>query len=264
MCARPEGQHTRGKTAGNRLRRVDTYVGLAIPQTLRGGAPLAVDLGFGARPWTTLELAERWRRTNPELRVLGVEIDPQRVADALPSADPPAVDFRVGGFDLANTLGTERARIVRCMNVLRQYDEAEVERALALIAEGIEPGGVLLEGTSDPTGRLTVFDVYRRGADGLVHETLVFATNYREYISPAEFRTRAPKRLIHRMLDETPARFFADWERAALTARASFEPGTSQHWAEAARLLAGLGGWPIDLRRRVLERGFLAVRSELR
>ncbi|HET6351053.1 MAG TPA: class I SAM-dependent methyltransferase, partial [Coriobacteriia bacterium] len=201
---------------------------------------------------------------NPQLRVLGLEIDPERVAEARASADPPAVDFALGGFDLVNALGAERARVVRCMNVLRQYDEAAVEHALALIAEGIEPGGVLLEGTSDPTGRLTVFDVWRRDTTGLTHEALVFATNFREYVSPAEFRTRAPKRLIHRMLDETPARFFADWERAALMARASFSAGTAQHWAESARLLAESDAWPVDLRRRVLERGFLALRSELR
>ncbi|HET6351304.1 MAG TPA: hypothetical protein VFG89_04125, partial [Coriobacteriia bacterium] len=82
---------------------------LAMPGSLRGGSPLVVDLGFGAKPWTTLELAQRWRRVNPQLRVLGLEIDPERVAEARASADPPAVDFALGGFDLVNALGAERA-----------------------------------------------------------------------------------------------------------------------------------------------------------
>lgn len=274
---RPQGQPTRGKTAVNRLRRIDVFVALAMPSVLRGGSPLAVDLGFGARPWTAIELAERWGRVNPGLRVLGIEIDPERVAQAMPYADPPRLDFALGGFDLATVLGTERARIVRCMNVLRQYDEHEVERALALIAQGLEPGGVLVEGTSNPAGRIAVFDIYRRGSEraasrmsesanattALEHEALVFATNFRAAHEPGEFRTIAPKRLIHRMRDETPERFFAEWDRAAATARAVAEPGTARHWAETARLLRE-AGWPVDPRARLLERGFLVLRDDLR
>lgn len=219
---RPHGQPTRGKTAGNRLRRVDVYTVLAMPGLLRGGSPLAIDLGFGARPWTTLELADRWRRVNPELRVLGVEIDPDRVTEALPHAMPPSVDFVRGGFDLASVLGSERARVVRCLNVLRQYDETAVAGALASVATALEPGGAVIEGTSNPSGRIVAFDVYRAGGDvapALRHDALVFATNFRTPTEPAEFRTIAPKRLIHRMFDETPARFFSDWERAWVAAR---------------------------------------------
>lgn len=266
MCSRrsrPEGQPTRGKTALNRLRRIDVFVALAAPAVLRGGSPLVVDLGFGARAWTTLELAHRWRRINPAARVLGVEIDRDRVEEALPYADPPAVDFAVGGFDLASVLGAEKARVVRCMNVLRQYDETEVERALALIAEAIEPGGLLVEGTTNPTGRMVAFDTYRRTSEGIVHEALVFGTNFREATEPAEFRTIAPKRLIHRMLDDAPSRFFSDWERSAHAARGVASPGTPKHWAETARLLRDRD-WPLDPRRRLLDRGFLALRSDLR
>lgn len=261
-ATRPEGRPTRGKTALNRLRRSDTYVALALPGVLRGGEPLAVDLGFGAQPWTTLELAERWRRLNPSLRVLGIEIDPERVENARPYAHPPAVDFKLGGFDLAATLGGDRARVVRCLNVLRQYDEAEVARALALIVDGIEPGGLLVEGTSSPTGRMIVFDIYRKETGGLEHELLVFGTNFRSPIEPAEFRTIAPKRLIHRMLDDTPSRFFTDWERSAFAARSIAEQGTPRHWVESARLLRERG-WPVDMRPRLLERGFLGVASDL-
>ena len=276
--SRPEGQPTRGKTAVNRLRRVDVFVALAMVSVLRGDSPLAVDLGFGERPWTTLELAERWRRVNPGLRVLGIEIDPVRVEAALPFADPPRVGFARGGFDVASVTGPGMVRVVRCLNVLRQYEEAGVDAALARIAEAIEVGGALIEGTSNPTGRIVVFDVYRKRlpqpagdtAPGIVgaprgalaHEALVFATNFRAPTDTDEFRTIAPKRLIHRMLDETPSRFFEDWERASVAARALGEPGTARHWAEAARLLGGKG-WPVDRRKRLLERGFLVLRGDL-
>src|SRR5262245_34311453 len=93
------GQATRGKTALNRLRQVDTYVALAYPGTLRGGTPLVIDVGFGAYPWTTLEMRERWLNINRDLHVLGVEIDPERVEAAQPYANAPAVAFKLGGFN---------------------------------------------------------------------------------------------------------------------------------------------------------------------
>src|SRR5258708_15518968 len=120
---KPLGQPTRGKTALNRLRQVDIYVALAFSGILRGGSPLVIDVGFGAYPWTTLEMRERWLPMNPDLRVLGVEIDPERVEAALTYANPPAVDFKLGGFNLADVLGSQRARLIRCYNVLRQYEE---------------------------------------------------------------------------------------------------------------------------------------------
>ncbi|MCB0084999.1 MAG: hypothetical protein KDE47_28860, partial [Caldilineaceae bacterium] len=95
---RPQGQETRGKTARNRLRRVDNFVMMYDPALLRRAAgdyahSLFVDLGYGAEPFTTLESAARFRRLNPTLPVLGVEIDAERVATARPYADDHT-DFR--------------------------------------------------------------------------------------------------------------------------------------------------------------------------
>jgi hypothetical protein len=50
------------------------YVALVHGRVLLGGTPLIVDVGFGAYPWTTLEMRQRWRRLNPRVHVLGVEI----------------------------------------------------------------------------------------------------------------------------------------------------------------------------------------------
>ena len=44
--------------------------------------PLAVDLGYGRLPVTTLELAARLRTIRPDVRVIGLEIDPSRVESA--------------------------------------------------------------------------------------------------------------------------------------------------------------------------------------
>ena len=67
--ARALGIPTRGTTAPNRLRRVDRWLLWALAPRLRGTsadpAPLVVDLGFGATPVTTVELARRLRRRYP-------------------------------------------------------------------------------------------------------------------------------------------------------------------------------------------------------
>jgi len=100
VSKRPEGQPTRGKTASNRLRRVDNFVLLYEPSLLSRTDglfvdSLFVDLGYGFDARTTLESALRFRRANPSLKILGVEIDKERVDAALPYADDTTF-FRLG------------------------------------------------------------------------------------------------------------------------------------------------------------------------
>ena len=156
-----------------------------------------VDLGYGAEPFTTLEMAQRLRALNPRLPVLGVEIDPDRVAAALPHADD-LTHFRRGGFNLPLARHPdgrpEMARVIRAFNVLRQYDEAAVAGAYAELAHGVLPGGLLVEGTSDPLGRIWVANVLRRAAAPVWEaEALVFSTNFRSGFEPAMFQAVLPK-----------------------------------------------------------------------
>ncbi|MDQ1653021.1 MAG: hypothetical protein QOI35_2221, partial [Cryptosporangiaceae bacterium] len=83
--ARALGLPTRGTTAPNRLRRVDRWLAgdAAVTRLLRRAAdPLVVDLGYGASPVTTVELARWLSRVRADVRVLGLELDPERVAYA--------------------------------------------------------------------------------------------------------------------------------------------------------------------------------------
>jgi hypothetical protein len=258
---RPLGQPTRGKTALNRLRQVDVYIALAYPAVLSSGDPLVIDVGYGAYPWTTLEMRDRWLPVNPRLRVLGIEIDADRVAAALPYADPPSIDFRLGGFNVHNLIGSARARLIRAYNVLRQYDESEVSAALDALGAGLEQGGLLIEGTSTPTGHLVAFDVYQKTELTVEHREIVFGTNFRAALDPEDFQTILPKRLIHHMLDEQPQQFFACWRQSVTVARGRGQTQRRQVWIAAARLLVEQFGYPIDVRRRILSRGYLAVRS---
>jgi hypothetical protein len=187
----PVGRVTRGTTGTNRLRRVDRY--LAASPALRGAAsPLVVDLGFGARPWTALELADRLARARPEVRVLGLEIDPARVAAALP-ATTERVTFALGGFEVP-TPGGEAPAIIRAMNVLRQYDEAEVRGAWDRMRERLAPGGLLLDGTCDELGRIASWvDVEPDGP-----RRFTIALRLAGLETPSIVAERLPKALIHR------------------------------------------------------------------
>lgn len=116
----PVGTVTRGTTNPNRLRRMDRWIAAAHGAELRRAAdPLAVDLGYGAAPWTALELLHRLRTAAPRTRVAGVEIDPARVASARPYEREGLVFLR-GGFEIP-VAGSPV--LVRAANVLRQYDE---------------------------------------------------------------------------------------------------------------------------------------------
>ncbi|HEY0373941.1 MAG TPA: class I SAM-dependent methyltransferase [Amnibacterium sp.] len=186
-----EGRVTRGTTGTNRLRRVDRYLA-ASPALRRAAAPLVVDLGFGARPWTALELADRLARVRPDVRVLGLEIDPTRVAAALPSATE-RVSFGLGGFEVPAPSG-ERPAIIRAMNVLRQYEEHEVAGAWDRMRRRLAPGGLLLDGTCDEIGRIASWvDVERDGP-----RRFTIALRLTGLTAPSVVAERLPKALIHR------------------------------------------------------------------
>jgi hypothetical protein len=291
---RPQGQPTRGKTARNRLRRVDTFFLLYAADLLRaagaavtadGGVAGAffVDLGYGAEPATTLETAARFRKLAPRLRILGVEIDPARVAAAQPFADA-LTSFRRGGFNLPLACGDtgrpESACAVRAFNVLRQYEEAEVASAYAELARHVLPGGLLVEGTSDPLGRLWVANVARRRESDMPRtapasqaqltfgpawepEALVFSTNFRSGCEPANFQPVLPKNYIHRMVPGEPIfDFFAAWAAAAQRTLPARTWGQRYWFSETAHDLAK-AGYQVALHPRWLRRGYLVVRQPL-
>jgi hypothetical protein len=261
---KPVGQPTRGKTAANRLRRVDNFALRYDPALLRRqDGPFAhalfVDLGYGAEPTTTLESAARFRRLNPWLPVLGVEIDPQRVAAAQPHADT-LTNFRLGGFNLP-LLPTESVRLIRAFNVLRQYEEAEVGPAYERLEKYVLPGGLMLEGTSDPFGRLWVANLVRRRQEaGWEWEALVFSTNFRSGFEPSDFQAVLPKNLIHHMIPGEPIHeFFEAWKRAAAFASPARAWGLRQWFVASAERLA-LAGFDINLQQKWLGQGWLIWR----
>ncbi|MGY4711940.1 class I SAM-dependent methyltransferase [Mycolicibacterium sp. CBM1] len=185
---RPVGIPTRGTTNANRLRRADRWLvhSPVVQAVLETAAdPLVVDLGYGRLPVTTLELAARLRAVRPDVAVVGLEIDPQRI---VPDID--GVRFRVGGFELAGL----QPVLVRAFNVLRQYPEDAVAQAWAVMRGRLAPGGLILDGTCDELGRRASWVLLDR--DGPVSLTL--ACDPRHIERPSDLAERLPKVLIHR------------------------------------------------------------------
>jgi hypothetical protein len=248
---------TRGKTAPERLRRVDVLATLLGLPSVR--YPLVVDVGFGADVTTTLETYSRLRSKHAGLFVVGVENDRERVANATPFAIPGAVEFRYGGFDLPLRAG-ESPGLVRAMNVLRQYPEGDYDAAVEAMAAPIAPGGALLEGTSSPTGRIMTINVWRRDVrHELVHDGIVLSVNLRRDWMPRELQSVLAKNWIHHAAPGSPLdEWFGAWERATDNARSLRLPARRAFTA-AARHMRDIG-YDIDLRPALLARGFLLTR----
>lgn len=261
---RPLGQITRGKTAHNRLRRVDIFTLLYARELLIQAVPAGlrrafyVDLGYGAEAFTTLESARRFRTVNPELDVLGVEIAPERVEAALPYADAHTF-FRLGGFNLPLESG-ETVRLMRAFNVLRQYSEDQVAESHELMGQHLLSGGLIIEGTSDPFGRIWVANLLRQGTaltPGLRMEGLLFGTNFQWGFEPDIFQPVLPKNYIHRMLPgEAIYAFMEAWKAAARQTIAFKAFGLRQWFAASAGALKELG-YNIEIHPRYLRSGFL-------
>ncbi|MFE9694428.1 class I SAM-dependent methyltransferase [Micromonospora sp. NPDC005806] len=253
MQRRPLGVVTRGTTNPNRLRRVDNWIVETCGESLRAATdPLVVDLGYGATPITAVELRARLAAgVRADVRVVGLEIDPVRVAAAQPAADPPGLTFARGGFELAGL----RPALVRAFNVLRQYDESEVADAWRTVTERLAPGGLLVEGTCDELGRLGSWVLL----DAAGPRTLTLAAKLTTLASPAQFAERLPKALIHR---NVPGERIHDLLRAledAWQACAGYAPfGPRHRWVETVRAVKH-AGWPVLDRPRRRRHGELTV-----
>jgi hypothetical protein len=238
---RPVGTVTRGTTNPNRLRRVDRW--LAGPQGWRlrrpGPAPVVVDLGYGASPVTAVELHDRLRRVRPDVEVVGIEIEPERVAQGQALARE-GLSFALGGFEVPLP-GDRHATVVRAFNVLRQYDESEVAAAWGTVQDRLAPDGLLVDGTCDELGRRSTWVAVDRTGP----LSLTLSWRLRGLESPSDVAERLPKALIHRNVSGEAVHEWLDaldrsWSHAAH--HASF--GRRQRFLATVSSLRAQG-WPV-------------------
>ncbi|WP_309104255.1 class I SAM-dependent methyltransferase [Microbacterium sp.] len=251
MASSPLGRPTRGTTGTNRLRRSDRWI--AASRAFRRAAdPLVVDLGFGASGVTAFELAARLQKVRSDTEVIGLEIDPVRVATAraqlsevgagrTPFPQSLRVSFARGGFEVPLP-GDRRPAVIRAMNVLRQYDETDVTEAWRAMASRLAPDGLLVEGTCDEIGRIAAWvDVTPDARPARFTMSLRLTALER----PSIVAERLPKALIHRnvpgeRINALLTDFDREWERSA--ALTTFGP--TQRFIAA---VSGLReqGWPV-------------------
>jgi hypothetical protein len=253
---KPVGEITRGTTAPNRLRRVDRWLTFTQGPALRRAAdPLVVDLGFGASPVTSVELWARLRAVRPDVEVVGMEIDPARVAAAR-RYETTGLSFRRGGFELPVD-GARRPVVVRAFNVLRQYAEADVAAAWRLLYGRLAPDGLLVEGTCDEVGRRATWVAL--GPEG--PRSLTLAVRLASLRSPSELAERLPKALIHR---NVPGERVHAWLRELDRAWAAAAPlgafGVRQRWLATVATVAR--DWPVQHGRRRWRLGEVTVAWE--
>jgi hypothetical protein len=235
------GTITRGTTNPNRLRRVDRWLAGPEAWRLRRGvsAPVAVDLGYGASPVTAVELHDRLRRVRPDVQVVGIEIDPERVAAARP-LERPGLMFRLGGFEVPLEGGAEPV-LVRAFNVLRQYDESQVAAAWQQVQARLAPDGLLVDGTCDELGRRSAWIAVDRSGP----LSLTLSWRLRGLQAPSDIAERLPKSLIHRNVGGEPVHEWLEaldvaWTRAAHHAAYGFR---QRFLATAAAVRDD--GWPL-------------------
>lgn len=261
VSKKPDGQLTRGKTASNRLRRVDNFILLYEPSLLTRtdglfADAMFVDLGYGFDARTTLESASRFRHVNPNLKILGVEIDKERVEAGLSFADEKTF-FRLGGFNLPLKVG-EHLRLIRAFNVLRQYEEKDFAPAYERLSQYVLSGGLMIEGTSNPFGSIWIANLVRKVESGeWKFEALVFSTNFRLGFDVDEFQTILPKNLIHHVVPgEEIYDFFEAWKQSAKE-EASLKTYGAKQWFIASAESLARRGYKINLHRKFSSKGYL-------
>jgi len=234
----PQGRITRGTTGVNRLRRVDRWIA-ALPVLRSTADPLVVDLGYGASATTTLELRDRLAVVRPDVQVIGVEIDPERVRIAAAAARD-GVTFRLGGFE-SPTPGSRRPAVIRALNVLRQYDESEVAPAWATMTARLQPDGILVEGTCNEVGRVASWVAL--GQSGPL--TFTISLRLASLEQPSIVAERLPKALIHRNVPgERVHELLTELDRLWAVHAPLAVYGPTQRWIAVVEGLRA-AGWPV-------------------
>jgi hypothetical protein len=212
--------------------------------------PLVVDLGYGALPVTTLELAARLGVVRADVRVVGLEIHPERVATAR-AAQNNTVEFALGGFEL----GGRTPVLVRAFNVLRQYPVEVVPDAWTAMRSRLAPGGLVVDGTCDELGRRCCWVVL----DDAGPVSLTLACDPFAIERPSDLAERLPKVLIHHNVDGQPIHALltaADRAWASVAGHGVFGPRV--RWRAMLDLLRD-EGVPVEPPRRRMRDGILTV-----
>jgi hypothetical protein len=235
------------------LRRSDRWLvhSRRVRTALQAAAdPLVIDLGYGALPVTTLELAARLQAVRADVRVVGLEIHPERVRAAR-AARNSSVEFGLGGFELAGRTPV----LVRAFNVLRQYPVEAVSEAWSVMQGRLAPGGLIVDGTCDELGRRCCWVLL----DAVGPVSLTLACDPFTIDRPSDLAERLPKVLIHHNVEGQPIHaLLTAADRAWASAAGHGVFGPRVRWRAMLDLMR-TEGFPVDPPRRRLRDGVLTM-----
>jgi len=177
----------RARTRSRRLAVTERWLALHEPALLSAGARV-IDFGFGESPITSLEWADA---LGPHVTVIAVERDASRVEAAREHGG--RLTLVHGGFEALPRLAP--VTVVRAMNVLRAYPPEQVLTAQQALAAPLSEGGIVIEGSTDLAGDLTVAHVLRKRGAELLRERLLFHTTFTYGFAPWQFRDHLPRDL---------------------------------------------------------------------
>jgi hypothetical protein len=232
----------------------------ALEQLRKLPNPLAVDLGYGKTPVTAVELLARLAKVSPTIRVLGIEIDPARVAEAK-ALEHSRLAFEHGGFEVPIPKAfsdREDVDLIRALNVLRQYSESEVLSAWSLMQSRLSKDGLIIEGTCDEIGRVASWITL----DKTKPLTFTISLRLQGLDKPSKVAERLPKILIHK---NTPGnkihRYLQELDLAWDKAVGFGAFGSAQRFVQTAKSLRE-AGWPIENSPKRWRLGELSVSYE--
>ena len=215
---------------------------------------MVVDLGYGASPITAIELQDRLSHVNPEVQVVGIEIEKDRVTRGK-EVERPGLSFMLGGFETPLPAGMANADVIRAFNVLRQYDERDVPAAWKLMTSRLSDQGVLVEGTCDEIGRLSTWITLTKEGPKLFTISLHLGS----LEQPSKVAERLPKALIHHNVPgERIHEFLSALDRAWATQAPLSTFGAVQRWLALCEEMVATG-WPILVNRKRWRLGEITV-----
>jgi len=249
------------------LALLDAFLVRTRPEPL--GAPIApgarawvVDLGFGERADTSVELLEALRGAGMGLQVLGVEREAHRVEAAREAhAGRSGLVFRQGGFALP-LQPDDDVRLVRVMNVLRGYPLDQAQASLEALGQVLPDGALVCEGSADPEGHLLTCHLLRARSGRLDREALLVCTDFARGFAPLQFRDWLPRDLRRSVRPgHWSHALFSAWTGAFEAARAEGLVDPVERFAASVRgLAAQVQG--IDVSEQALRAGQLVWRPE--
>jgi hypothetical protein len=220
------------------MRRLDRW--LTGPQAWRlreSADPLVVDLGYGATPATAVELFDRLSGVRPDVRVCGIEIEPERVRSAK-VLERSGLSFHVGGFEMPVP---GQPVLVRAFNVLRQYEEGDVAGIWGLVQSRLSVDGLFIDGTCDEIGRRAAWIALDRKQP----LSLSISVRFGSFSLPSDVAERLPKALIHRNVPgESIHSLLQSMDKAWLDLAPLSSFGNRQRWTAMCRALLD-AGWPV-------------------